>query len=55
MAAGADTDIFGACTPALRLPDFHGIRHAKVVRFSASRTSRLYPQEIFLVVIFARV
>jgi len=28
-----------------RLPDFHDIRHMKVVRLSASRTGRLYPQE----------
>jgi hypothetical protein len=27
------------------LPDFHDIRHVKVVRLLASRTSRLYPQE----------
>ena len=29
-----------------RLPDFHDIRHMKVVRLSASRTGRLYPQDI---------
>jgi hypothetical protein len=29
----------------LRLPDFHDIRHMKVVRSSALRTGRLYPQE----------
>jgi len=28
-----------------RLPEFHDIRHMKVVRSSASRTGRLYPQE----------
>jgi len=28
-----------------RLPDFHDIRHMNLVRFSASRTGRLYPQE----------
>jgi len=28
-----------------RLPDFHDIRHLKVVRSSPSRTGRLYPQE----------
>jgi hypothetical protein len=38
----------------LRLPDFHEIGHVKVVRLSASRTSRLYPQEMFLVLIFTR-
>jgi hypothetical protein len=27
------------------LPDFHDIRHLKVVRSSPSRTGRLYPQE----------
>ena len=37
-----------------RLPDFHDIRHMKVVRLSASRTVRLYPQEMFLVPIFTR-
>ena len=28
-----------------RFPDFHDIRHMKVVRSSALRTGRLYPQE----------
>ena len=37
-----------------RLPDFHDIRHMKVVRLSASRTGRLYPQEMFLILIFTR-
>jgi len=37
-----------------RLPDFHDIRHLKVVRLSASRTGRLYSQEMFLVLIFIR-
>jgi len=37
-----------------RLPDFHDIRHMKVVRLSASRTGHLYPQEIFPVLIFTR-
>jgi len=35
-----------------RLPDFHDIRHMKVVRLSASRTGLLYSQEMFLVLIF---
>ena len=33
---------------------FHDIRHMKIVRLSASRTGRLYPQEMFLVLIFTR-
>jgi len=33
---------------------FHDIRHMKVVRSSASRTERLYPQEVFLILIFTR-
>ena len=36
------------------LPDFHDIQHMKVVRLSASRNGRLYPQKMFLVLIFAR-
>jgi len=38
-----------------RLPDFHDIRHMKVVRLSASRTDPLYPQEMFLLHIFTAV
>jgi len=39
---------------SFRLPDFHDIRHKKLVRLSASRTGRLFPQEMLLVLIFTR-
>jgi len=39
--------------PRFWFPDFHDIRHM-VVRLSASRNGRLYPQEMFLVFIFTR-
>ena len=48
----------GRCGPEgsrrFRLLDFHDIRHMKVMRLSASRTGRLYPQDVFLVLIFTR-
>jgi hypothetical protein len=37
-----------------RLPDFNDIRLVKVVRLLASRTGKLYPQEMLLVLIFTR-
>jgi hypothetical protein len=40
----------------LRLPDFKTIdRHMKVVRFTAVRTSRLYPQELFFFMLLITV
>jgi hypothetical protein len=42
------------CSRSFRLPDFHDIRHIKVVGLLASRTGHLYPQDIFLVIIYTR-
>ena len=36
------------------VPKFHDIRHMKVLRFSATRTGRLYPPGMFLVLTLTR-
>ena len=38
--------------PVVLGSQIHDIQHMKVVRLSASRTGHLYPQEMFLVLIF---
>jgi hypothetical protein len=57
-ATVADQQSEARCVPegsrSFRLPDCHDIRHMKVVRSSASRTGRLYPPGMFLVLIFTR-